>query len=72
MNLITAMMKRGYWIRETLPELVKYIDLGFLVCSLTVIVMIHICTWEAMQKFWILAIEKFLPISYQHYRIFPY
>ena len=52
------MMMHGFWIRETLPELVKYIDLGFLVCSLIVIVLILICTWEAMQKIGILVIER--------------
>lgn len=52
------MVMHGSWIRETLPELAKYINLGFLVCSLIVIALILICTWEAMQKFGILAIER--------------
>ena len=53
------MMVHGSWIQEMMPELSRYMKLGFLVCALIIASLIMICTWETWQKFGIWMIEKF-------------
>lgn len=52
------MLIHGAWIRETMPELIGYINLGFVICALIIIFLILLCTWESLQKLGIWAIEK--------------
>lgn len=52
------MLIHGVWIKETMPQLSKYIVLGFIVCALIILVLILICTWETLQRFGIWAINK--------------
>ncbi|MGN0372777.1 MAG: YbhN family protein [Enterocloster sp.] len=52
------MLVHGKWIKEIMPELIRYINLGFVLCALIIIILVLICTWEALQRFGILAIEK--------------
>lgn len=52
------MLIHGAWIKETMPELTKYMNLGFAICTLIIVILILICTWETLQKLGIRAIEK--------------
>lgn len=52
------MFLHGAWVREVVPELAKYICIGFAVCALIIIALILICTWEVLQKFVIRIIGK--------------
>lgn len=52
------MLAYGTWIKDTVPELTKYIYLGFAVCALIITVLILICTWGMLQKLVLLAIRK--------------
>lgn len=52
------MLLHGSWIKETMTELSKYINLGFMICALIILGLLLICTWETLQKFGIWAIKK--------------
>lgn len=48
----------GTWLKETMPELIQYINLGFVVCALIILVLVLFCTWETLQKFGVWVIRK--------------
>lgn len=58
--LYAAVMRLVYgpWIKDTMPELTGYINLGFTVCALIILVLILFCTWGTLQKFGIRVIKK--------------
>lgn len=50
------------WLKETIPELMKYIYLGFIVCALIIIGMLLLCTWKRIQQL-LLKFIQMLPNS---------
>lgn len=52
------MLIHGAWVRAVVPNLIKYIYLGFAACALIITVLVLICTWGSLQKFVLWVIEK--------------
>ena len=46
------------WIKKTIPELSKYIYLGFAICAVIIVVLILLCTWEKVQQLLLQLIAK--------------
>lgn len=38
------------WLKETIPDLMIYIYLGFIVCALIIVGMLLLCTWKMVQQ----------------------
>lgn len=50
------------WLKETIPNLMIYIYLGFIVCALFIIGMLLLCTWKRVQQL-LLRFIQILPES---------
>ena len=50
---------QGQWLKSALPELVKYIYPGLIVCALIIVFLVLLCTWTTIQQLLLWIIGKF-------------
>lgn len=52
------LLVQNKWLRETMPELVHYIYLGFAVCAVIILALVLLCTWNGARQLLRMLIEK--------------
>ena len=57
-----AFVFHNQWLKETIPELMKYIYLGFIVYAIFIIGMLLLCTWKRIQQLFLMFMQM-LPNS---------
>lgn len=50
---------QGKWLKSAIPELVKYIYPGLIVCALIIVFLVLLCTWTPIQQVLLWIISKF-------------
>lgn len=50
---------QGEWLKSAVPELVKYIYPGLIVCALIIVFIVLLCTWTPIQQLLLWIIDKF-------------
>lgn len=54
---VMVFMQRG-WLKATIPELIKYIYMGIVLCAIIAIALVLLCTWNKIQEFLLWVVGK--------------
>lgn len=46
------------WLKKTIPQLIKYIYLGFMICAVIIVALILLCTWKKVQQLLLQLIDR--------------
>lgn len=50
---------QGQWLKSVIPELVKFIYPGLIVCALIIVFLVLLCTWTPIQQLLLWIIDRF-------------